>query len=45
MIDGHEAIFKKLGATSISLDKCGLNQDGELKVWINNHFDRNDMSG
>ena len=25
MLDGHETIFKRLGATSVSLDKCGLN--------------------
>ena len=45
MLDGHEAIFKKLGATSVSLDKCGLNVEGEIKVWVNHYFDRNEISG
>ena len=28
LLDGHQAIFKKMGATSISMDKIGLNSDG-----------------
>ena len=45
MLDGYEAIFRRVGVCSVSLDKCGLNKDGILKVWINSQFERNDVSG
>ena len=45
MIDGYEAIFRKIGVCSVCLDKCGLNKEGVMKVWINNQFERNDVSG
>ena len=45
MIDGYEAILRRIGACSISLDKCGFNADGVLKVWVNSQLERNDVSG
>jgi hypothetical protein len=38
MLDGHQAIYKKLKATSVSLDKIFITLKGEVKVWINQHL-------
>jgi hypothetical protein len=38
MLDGHQAIYKKLKATSVSLDKTFITEQGEIKVWINQHL-------
>lgn len=45
MLDGHQAIFKKMKATSVSLEKCVVTVSGQVKVWINQQFERNDISG
>lgn len=41
MLDGHQAIFKKLKATSVSLDKTVITAKGEIKVWTNQQLERN----
>lgn len=45
LLDGHQAIYRKLGATSVSLDKAGITKNGQVKVWIHQELDRNDISG
>jgi hypothetical protein len=45
MLDGHQAIYKKLKATSVSLDKSFITAQGDIKVWINQKLERNDISG
>ena len=45
MLNGHQAIFKKMKATSVSLEKCVVTIKGEIKVWINQQLERNDISG
>lgn len=45
MLDGHQAIFKKMKATSVSLEKSVITKNGEVKVWVNQKFERNDISG
>jgi hypothetical protein len=45
MLDGHQAIFKKLKATSISLNKTFITPQGDVRVWVNHHLERNDISG
>ncbi len=35
LLEGHQAIFKKMKATSVSLEKCIVNMDGCVKVWVN----------
>lgn len=45
MLDGHQAIFKKMKATSVSLEKCVVTPEGEVKVWVNQYLERNDISG
>jgi hypothetical protein len=45
MLDGHQAIFNKMKATSVSLEKTVVNASREIKVWVNHHLERNDISG
>lgn len=45
MLEGHQAIFKKMRATSVNLEKCVVTPEGEIKVWVNQHLERNDISG
>jgi hypothetical protein len=45
MLDGHQSIFKKLRATSVSLEKSVITAEGKVKVWVNQHLERNDISG
>jgi hypothetical protein len=45
MLDGHQSIFRKLKATTVSLDKCVITASGKIKVWVNQHLERNDISG
>lgn len=45
MLEGHQAIFKKMKATSVSLEKCVVTVSGHVKVWINQQLERNDISG
>jgi hypothetical protein len=41
MLDGHQAIYKKLKATSVSLEKTLISTNGLVKVWVNQHLERN----
>ena len=45
MVEGYQVIYKKIGAASVSLSKCGINSENEVKVWVNEEFFRNDISG
>jgi hypothetical protein len=35
MLDGHQIIYKKLKATSVSIEKTYINTNKEIKIWIN----------
>lgn len=45
MIDGHQAIFRRMKATNVCLSKTVVNFDGEVKVWVNQCFESNDICG
>jgi hypothetical protein len=45
MLDGHQAILKKLKATTVGLDKTFVTKEGRVKVWVTSRLECNDIAG